>query len=92
MPAFASVEGFVARSNNGSFYQYSYTELFDSCALSLFGSQNGIYEEFKAKKPVAMLSSENGYVDYTDIIMGPLTHLSRKDSWHDRENEITVSL
>jgi hypothetical protein len=79
LPAFASVEGFVARSSDGSFHQYSYSELLDSYAFSLLGSPNGIYEDFKAKKPVAMLSRENGYVDYSDILKAYASALLQRE-------------
>lgn len=79
LPAVASVEGFVARSSDGSFHQYSYTELLDSYAFSLLGSPNGIYEDFKVKKPVAMLSSKNGYVDYSDILKAYASALLRRE-------------
>lgn len=79
VPAFASVEGIVARSNDGSFHQYSYIELLDSYALSILGSPNGIYEDFRAKKPVAILSGENGYIDYTGIIRAYASALLRRE-------------
>jgi hypothetical protein len=79
LPAFATVEGFVARSSDGSFHQYSYNELLDSYAFSLLGSPNGIYEDYKAKKPVAILNSEHGYFDYNDILKAYASALLRRE-------------
>lgn len=64
-PVSAAVEGFVARSIDGNYHQYSYEELLDSYALKLLGIPNGLYEDFSAKKPVAFFDSFNGYIDYS---------------------------
>jgi hypothetical protein len=67
-PAYAAVESFVARNSDGSFHQYTYNDLLDSYALKLLGKPNGLYEDFASKKPVALLDSISGYIDYSDVI------------------------
>ncbi len=62
--ALASVEGFVAKSDDGAYHQYTYSDLVDSYVLTLLGSSDGLYEDYKAKKPVALLDSAGGYIDY----------------------------
>lgn len=67
--ALASVEGFVARCSSDLYHQYSYSSLIDSYALSLLGASDGLYEDFKTKKTVAVLDSAGGYLDYSDLLM-----------------------
>ncbi len=66
--ALASMEGFVAKCDDGAYHQYSYSALLDSYALTLLGSSDGLYEDFKAKKPVALLDSVGGYIDYSFLL------------------------
>ena len=57
-PASAVVDSFVATSSDGSYHQYNYGELLDSYALKLLGIPNGLYEDFAAKKSVALLDTD----------------------------------
>ena len=67
-PVFAAVEGFVVKSGEGVYHQYNYQELLDSYALNLLGMSNGLYEDFSAKKTVAVFHSQRGYIDYQDLL------------------------
>jgi N-acetylmuramoyl-L-alanine amidase CwlD len=67
-PAAAAVSGFVARSSDGSLYEYSYDDLLDSYALKLLGLSNGLYEDFSVKKTYALLNSSGAYIDYDNIL------------------------
>ena len=67
-PAAAAVEGFLAKDNSGVYHQYNYEELINSYALTVMGLSNGLYEDFAAKKTVALMDSVNGYIDYRDLL------------------------
>ncbi len=66
--AYAAVEGFVAKSESGRFYQYNYNDLLYSYVLYLMDDPNGLYEDFAKKTPVAFLDRTNGYIDYNDVL------------------------
>ncbi len=68
LPAAAAVDSFVAESNDGTCYQYCYEELLESYALKLLGGSNGLYEDYAAKKPLAVLCASGCYIDYNDIL------------------------
>lgn len=68
VPAKAAVEGFVVQNNDGSYHQYNYNELIDSYGLYLLGQSNGLFEDFRGKKPVALFNTANGYIDYDDVL------------------------
>ncbi len=68
-PVLAAVTGFVAKGADGSYYKYPYDELLDSYALSLLGESNGLYADYAAKEVYALKDSNNGYIDYEDVIM-----------------------
>lgn len=68
LPAAAAATAFVTRDHAGSYYEYSYQDLLDSFALKLLGRPNGLYEDFTARKPYAILDSVNGYICYEDIL------------------------
>lgn len=67
-PASAAVEGFVVKSSDKDYYQYRYEDLLDSYAGKLLGRPDGLYEDFAANKPYALLDNVSGYVDYADIL------------------------
>jgi flagellum-specific peptidoglycan hydrolase FlgJ len=67
-PASAAVESIVAADRNGDRHQYAYDALLSSYALKMLGKTDGLYEDFAAKRPVALLDSENGYIDYNDVL------------------------
>ncbi len=67
-PVTAAVSGFVAKGDDGNFYEYSYDNLLDSYALSILGSPDGYYEDFAGKKSYAILISNGKYIEYNDIL------------------------
>lgn len=67
-PVSAAVESFVAADRSGDYHQYAYDALLNSYALKMFGKTDGLYEDFAAMRPLALLDSENGYVDYNDVL------------------------
>lgn len=67
-PADAAIQGFLARDSSGTYHQYNYEELLNSYALNVMGLTNGLYEDFAAKKLVALVNSSNGYADYSDLL------------------------
>jgi hypothetical protein len=67
-PVHGAVKGFVAKCDEGCYFQYEYNQLLNSYVLYIMGKQNGLYEDFVLKKPVAFLDSVNGYIDYNDVI------------------------
>lgn len=92
LPAYAAVEAYVAKSSDGTFHQYSYQDLLDSYSLKLVGMSNGLYEDFAAKKTVAFLNSQNGYLDYQDVLTAYALSVIRGESFSLRslndKNEI----
>jgi N-acetylmuramoyl-L-alanine amidase len=66
--ASAAVDGFVTRGDDGSLYEYRYSDLLDSFALKMLGLSNGLYEDFAARKSYALLSSSGRYIDYADVL------------------------
>lgn len=69
VPVHAAVEGFVAKCDQGCYFQYEYNQLLNSYALKITGKPNGLYEDFMLKEPVAFLDSVNGYIDYDDVLL-----------------------
>ena len=67
-PVSAAVESIVAADRGGDYHQYAYDALLNSYALKMLGKTDGLYEDFAAKRPVALLNSENGYIDYNDVL------------------------
>jgi hypothetical protein len=67
-PVSAAVESIVAADRSGGYHQYAYDALLNSYALKMLGKTDGLYEDFATKKPTALLDSENGYVDYNDVL------------------------
>jgi len=67
-PAFAAVEGILTTDKDGSYHHYCYRDLIDSYTSLYRGNPDGLYEDYIAKKPVALLDSVNGYVDFNDVI------------------------
>lgn len=67
-PVAASITGFVARGSQGDLYEYNYSDLLDSYALKILGRSNGLYEDFAAKKPYALINSSSKYIDYDDVL------------------------
>ncbi len=69
LPVFAqSIAGFVAESESGDLYEYSYDDLVDSYALEMLGSPDGFYQDFTEKKMYAILLKSGKYLDYNDIL------------------------
>jgi len=68
LPAAAAVDSFVAESSDGTCHQYCYEDLLESYALKLLGASNGLYEDYAAKKPVAVRCTTGRYIDYNDIL------------------------
>lgn len=69
LPVFAQpIAGFVAESESGDLYEYSYDDLVDSYALEMLGSPDGFYEDFAEKKMYALLLNSGKYIDYNDIL------------------------
>ncbi len=68
LPAVAAVDSFVAESSDGTCHQYCYEDLLESYALKLLGESNGLYEDYAAKKPVAVRCTSGRYIDYNDIL------------------------
>ncbi len=66
--AFAAVDGFVARSDEGYYHQYCYSELLDSYAKKILGQSDGLYDDYTAKTPVALYTNGSGYIDYSDLL------------------------
>jgi N-acetylmuramoyl-L-alanine amidase len=64
----AAIKGFIAQDENGSFYEYSYTDLLDSYAMKILGLPNGLYEDFSAKKTYALLDTTGQYFDYLSAV------------------------
>ncbi len=64
----AAVESFIARCDEEVYYQYCYEELLESYALDIIGKPNGLYEDFKEKKSVALNTIGNDFIDYQDIL------------------------
>jgi len=67
-PVNASFDGFLTKCDNGFYHHYCYEELLDSYALSIMNRSDGLYDDFKANKPVALHTGDNSYVDYADIL------------------------
>lgn len=67
-PVTAAVAAIVAGDEEGALYEYSYDDLLDSFALKMLGSSNGLYEDFAAKNPFAILNSAGTYIDYNDVL------------------------
>ncbi len=67
-PATAAVEGFLAQDSDGSYHQYCYQELLNSYALNIMGLSDGLYEDYAAKKPVALIDCVGGYIDYPALL------------------------
>jgi hypothetical protein len=67
-PVMAAVEGFVAKDHTGIYHQYDYNTLLNSYALRMIGLSDGLHEDFLLKKPVALLGSETGYIDYSAVL------------------------
>ncbi len=67
-PVMAAVEGFVAKDQAGNYHQYDYNALLNSYALRMIGLSDGLHEDFLMKKPVALLHSETGYIDYSAVL------------------------
>ncbi len=67
-PVSAAVESIVAADRSGGYHQYAYDALLNSYALKMLGKTDGLYEDFATKRPLALLDSENGYVDYNDVL------------------------
>jgi len=63
-----AIKGFIAEDQNGSFYQYSYSELIDSYALKIIGLSNGLYEDFSSKNIYAVLDSSGQLFSYHEIV------------------------
>lgn len=69
LPVYASgIAGFVAESENGDLYEYSYDDLIDSYALKLLGKSDGFYEDFAEKNTYAILLKSGKYIDYKDVL------------------------
>lgn len=66
--AASPLEGFVVQGADRSYYQYCYRELLDSYALKIRGQSNGLYENFTAKKVVAIYTGSRGYIDYAAVL------------------------
>ncbi len=66
--AIAAAEGFVAKSDEGSYYQYCYDALLDSYAKEILGQTDHLYEDFTAKTPVAIYVNGRGYIDYGSLL------------------------
>jgi flagellum-specific peptidoglycan hydrolase FlgJ len=79
--ALASVEGFVAKCDDGAYHQYAYSALLDSYALTLLGSSDGLYEDFKAKNMIALLDSSGGYIDYSFLLQAYASALLSGESF-----------
>ncbi len=88
-PASAAVEGFVVKDGNGTYHQYCYDELLNSYALKATGNPNGLYEDFAAKKPIALLDCIGGYIDYSSVLEEYARALIRGDNFN--LNEYTES-
>lgn len=67
-PAAAALTGFVAKDNQGDYYEYCYEKLLDSYALKVIGEPNGLYEDYAAKEVYAFVDSKSGYIDYQDVL------------------------
>jgi N-acetylmuramoyl-L-alanine amidase len=80
-PAYAAITGFVAKDDNGNYYEYSYDELLDSYAWNILGISNGLYEDFASKRLHALLNSTGGYIDYKDIVDNYASALLRDESF-----------
>lgn len=66
-PASAAVTDFV-REDKGVYYEYKYEELLESYVLRILGQPAALYDDYAAKKPVALKDDINGYVDYHNVV------------------------
>jgi N-acetylmuramoyl-L-alanine amidase CwlD len=63
-----AIKGFIAKDQNGSFYEYDYSDLLDSYALKIIGLSNGLYEDFSSKTIYAVLDSSEQLFEYHEIV------------------------
>lgn len=68
IPVYAAVEELVVKDSNGDYHQYCYQALLDSYALKLLSRSDGLYEDFAAKKPAAVLNSSGSYICYNAVL------------------------
>ncbi|MGM0653126.1 MAG: hypothetical protein ACQES4_10165, partial [Bacillota bacterium] len=68
VPASAAVEGILTHDSDGSYHHYSYEDLISSYITNYRGNPDGLYEDYISKKPVALLDSGNGYVDFNYVL------------------------
>lgn len=66
--ASAAVSDFVAEGQDGKYYEYPYEVLLESYVLHVVTGQGKIYEDYATKQTRALLDTENGYVDYADVL------------------------
>lgn len=63
----SAISGYVARDNDGKYYEYQYEELLDSYTFKILGASAKLFNDFNSKN-MAAYNSSKGYFDYEDIL------------------------
>ena len=63
----SAISGYVAKGNDGKYYEYEYEELLDSYTFKILGASAKLFDDFNSKN-MAAYNSSKGYFDYEDIL------------------------